>query len=61
MTDEMPLFFLHDVELLVPFVSSELRFDVEKLLSVSEGIVVIDFSPIEKLDEWRIDGLASFA
>ena len=59
MKDEMPLFFFQGVEFLA---SSEYRFEVDVPVSESGGVpLLIDRSPMEKLADWRKDGLIIFA
>ncbi len=59
MKEEMPLFFFHGVEFLA---SSEYLFDVDVPVSGSGGVaLLIDRSPMEKLADWRNDGLIIFA
>ena len=59
MKEEMPLFFFHGVEFRA---SSEYRFEVDLAVSGSGGVpLLIDRSPMEKLADWRKDGLIIFA
>ena len=59
MKEEMPLFFFHGVEFLA---SSEYLFDVDGPVSESGGVpLLIDRSPMEKLADWRKEGLIIFA
>ena len=55
----MPLFFFHGVEFLA---SSEYLLDVDVVVSESGGVTLLtDRSPMEKLADWRNDGLIIFA
>lgn len=55
MKEEMPLFFFHGAEF---FASSEYLFDLIVALSESYRVMLSDErSPIEKLADWRNDGL----
>lgn len=59
MKEEMPLFFFHGVEFLA---SSEYLFDVDVPVSESAGVpLLIERSPMEKLADWRKDGLIILA
>ena len=58
--DEMPLFFFHEVAFLPA--SSEYLFDDEMdTESPSGGVALAERSPMEKLADWRKDGLIIFA
>jgi len=62
MSEEIPLFFFHDVVFFDPFASSEYRFDaVDPLPESNRAGSVPDRSPMEKLADWRSDGLIIFA
>jgi len=57
--EEIPLFFFHGVEFFLA--SSEYLFDDEtETESVSGGVALTVRSPIEKLADWRKDGLIIF-
>lgn len=57
MREESPLFFFHDAEPL-PLASSEyLLEECIDDVSASGGVLFIDRSPIEKLADWRSEGV----
>ena len=57
----MPLFFFTEVADFPPLASSEYRLDLERLDSESDGVVLMERSPMEKLEEWRTVGLIMLA
>jgi len=58
--DEIPLFFFHDV-VFFPASSEYLLDDETDTASPSGGVALIDRSPMEKLADWRREGLINFA
>ena len=57
MKEEKPLFFFHGVEFF-PLASSEFLFDEMDAESASGGVALTERSPIEKLADWRSEGVS---
>lgn len=60
MKEENPLFFFHGVKFF-PLASSEYLFDEIDAESASGGVALTERSPIEKLADWRREGVNIFA
>lgn len=60
MKDDIPLFFFHGA-VFFPASSEYLFEDETDAPSASGGVTLVDRSPVEKLADWRNDGLIIFA